>query len=99
MRAWRVHELGDPMDVMRLEEVDPPVARAGEVVIDVATAALNFPDILVCRGEYQEKPALPFTPGIEVAGTVRSVGEGVEGLAPGQRVVAGPAPTYGALSE
>ena len=63
MRAWRVHELGEPEAVLRLDEVDAPVAGRGEVVVDVAAASLNFPDVLMCRGEYQVKPPLPFTPG------------------------------------
>jgi NADPH2:quinone reductase len=88
MRAWRVHQLGEPTDVLKLEEVDPPEAGPGEVAIEVAAAALNFPDILICRGQYQEKPALPFTPGLEIAGTV---------VGTGQRVLA--LPTNGGLAE
>src|SRR2546429_2769531 len=99
MRAWRVHELGEPEDVMRLEDVDPPSPGPGEVVLDVAVAAMNFPDILVCRGQYQEKPPLPFTPGIEVAGTVRAVGPDVTNVAVGQRVVGSPVAPFGGLSE
>ena len=67
MRAWRVHELGEPEAVLRLDEVDAPTAGPGEVLVDVAAASLNFPDVLMCRGEYQVKPPLPFTPGAEVA--------------------------------
>ena len=74
MRAWRLHELGEPTDVLKLEDVPVP---EGEVVIDVEACALNFPDILLCRGQYQVKPPLPFTPGIEVAGTVVGTGERV----------------------
>ncbi|HEV7888897.1 MAG TPA: NADPH:quinone oxidoreductase family protein [Acidimicrobiales bacterium] len=99
MRAWRVHELGEPTDVLRLDEVEPPTPGPGEVAIDVAAAALNFPDVLLCRGEYQEKPALPFTPGVEVSGTVAAVGEGVKGLAPGDRVLAAPSFRTGGLTE
>lgn len=80
MRAWRLHELGEPTDVLQLEEVPEP---AGPVVIDVEACALNFPDILLCRGQYQVKPPLPFTPGIEVAGTVAGTGERVLAI-PGQ---------------
>ena len=99
MRAWRVHELGEPEDVMQLDDVEPPVPGAGEVVVNVAAAALNFPDILVCRGQYQEKPPLPFTPGIEVAGTVTAVGPDVTTFAPGQRVLGSPKAPFGGLSE
>ncbi len=88
MRAWRVHELGEPADVMVLDDVDVPTARAGEVLVDVGAASLNFPDVLMCRGKYQEKPALPFIVGGEVAGTVAALGDGVAGLEVGQRVLA-----------
>lgn len=90
MKALRVHELGEPRDVMRLEDVDVPAPRAGEVRLRVHAASLNFPDVLMCRGEYQVKPALPFTPGAEVAGTVDALGDGVTGLSEGQRVLAIP---------
>ena len=70
MRAWRVHELGEPADVLRLDNVAPTEPGAGEVAIEVSACALNFPDVLLCRGEYQEKPPLPFTPGLELGGGV-----------------------------
>ncbi len=89
MQAWRVHELGDPMAVLRLDEVEAPVPGPDEVLVEVKATALNFFDILLCQGTYQEKPPLPFTPGAEVAGTVAAVGEGV-GLTVGQRVIALP---------
>ncbi len=88
MQAWRVHELGEPSDVMVLDDVDVPVPGAGEVLLDVAAASLNFPDVLMCRGQYQDKPALPFVPGGEVSGTVVALGNGVGGLEVGQRVLA-----------
>ena len=78
MRAWRVHELGEPEAVLRLDDVDAPVAGPGEVVVDVAAASLNFPDVLMCRGEYQVKPPLPFTPGAEVSGVVAALGDGAD---------------------
>jgi NADPH2:quinone reductase len=90
MRAWRVHELGDPKDVLKLDEIEEPEPGPGEVVVEVEAAALNFFDILLCQGKYQERPDPPFTPGAEVAGTVLRVGEGVEGLEPGARVLATP---------
>ena len=70
LRAWRVHELGDPADVLRLDEVAPPEPATGQVAIEVAACALNFADTLLCRGTYQDKPPLPFTPGLEVCGRV-----------------------------
>jgi NADPH:quinone reductase len=69
MRAWRAHELGEPREVLRLEEVDEPVAADGSVVVTVEACGLNFPDVLQLRGQYQERPPLPFTPGMEIAGT------------------------------
>jgi NADPH2:quinone reductase len=94
MRAWQVHELGDPQEALKLEEVEEPEPGPGEVVVDVEAAALNFFDILLCRGEYQERPETPFTPGGEVAGTISSVGEGVD-LEEGLRVIATPFPSGG----
>nr|MDQ2829631.1 alcohol dehydrogenase catalytic domain-containing protein [Chloroflexota bacterium] len=90
MKAWRVNELGDPMDVLKLEEVDAPTAGPGEAVVEVGATSLNFFDILLCQGTYQEKPPLPFTPGAEVGGTVRAVGDGVTTVREGQRVLALP---------
>ena len=88
MRAWRVHELGEPEAVLYLDDIDVPVAGAGEVVVEVAAASLNFPDVLMCRGEYQVKPPLPFTPGAEVSGVVhdpRPRHRTVAARAPGDR--------------
>lgn len=97
MRAWRVHELGEPLAVMRLEDVPDPVPAAGQVVVRVDAASLNFPDVLLCRGEYQVKPPLPFTPGAEVAGVVTDVGPGADAALRGRRVIALPA--FGGLAE
>jgi len=89
MRAWQVQQLGDPEQALKLVEVEEPSPGPGEVVIEVEAAALNFFDILLCRGEYQERPELPFIPGGEISGTVREVGEGVD-MQAGQRVIATP---------
>ena len=97
MRAWQVRELGDPEDVLSLENVEDPAPENGEVVVEVEAAALNFFDILLCRGEYQEKPDLPFTPGAEVSGTV--VAGEVDNLKSGQRVIATPPLPRGGFSE
>jgi NADPH2:quinone reductase len=87
MRAWQLHELGEPTTVLQLEDVPDPVAGEGRVVIDVKACGLKFPDLLQIRGGYQVKPKLPFTPGGEIAGTVRSVGPGVSNVAVGDRVL------------
>ncbi len=87
MRAIRCHRLDGP-ETLVLEDVPVPVPVAGEIAVDVEAAALNFADTLMIRGQYQEKPPLPFTPGLELAGRVRGIGAGVEGFAVGQRVMA-----------
>ncbi len=99
MRALRLHELGEPVDVLRIEELPTPVPGPGEVRVDVAAAALNFPDVLLCRGLYQEKPPLPFTPGVEMSGVVSAIGEGVTRFAVGDRVLGSPSFVNGGLAE
>ena len=99
MRAWQVGRLGEPAEVMELADVNGPVVQPGHVVVDVAAAALNFPDVLMARGEYQVRPPLPFVPGVEVCGRVVEVGEGVSGVAVGDRVVGTSAPPAGGLAE
>ena len=94
MRAWQVHELGDPWEVLKLEEVEEPEPGPGEVVVEVEAAALNFFDALLCRGEYQERPEIPFIPGGEATGTIIAVGDGVD-LEEGLRVIATPFPSGG----
>ena len=96
MRAWQVQRLGDPEQALELARVEEPVPESDEVVIEVQAAALNFFDILLCRGEYQERPDLPFTPGGEISGTVREAGEGVRA---GQRVIATPPLPRGGYAE
>ncbi len=92
MRTWRASALGEPADVLRLEDVDPPTPGPGQVAVRVEACGLNFADVLLLRGGYQEKPPLPITPGLEVGGVVEEVGEGApDGLAPGTHVVALPA--------
>lgn len=99
MRAWQVAALGEPEAVMEQAEVTAPVAVPGHVVVDVAATALNFPDVLMARGEYQVRPPLPYVPGVEVCGHVVEVGDGVAGVAPGDRVVGMPALPHGGLAE
>ena len=98
MKTWRVQELGDPKQALKLEEVDEPTLGRGEVIVEVEAASLNFFDALLCRGEYQERPDLPFTPGAEVSGTVSQVGEGVD-LREGSRVLATPPLPNGGFAE
>ncbi|WP_344490342.1 NADPH:quinone oxidoreductase family protein [Glycomyces endophyticus] len=88
MRAWRVDTYGEPADVMSVAEVPVPAPGPGEVLVRTRAVAVNFPDVLLARGQYQERPPLPFTPGIELCGEVAAVGEGVDSTAVGRRVVA-----------
>lgn len=86
MRAVLCKEFGPPEKLV-IEDIASPEAQKGEVVIDVHAAAVNFPDVLIIQNKYQFKPPLPFSPGGEVAGIVRSVGEGVKTLKIGDRVI------------
>ncbi|MBA2280459.1 MAG: NADPH:quinone oxidoreductase family protein [Acidimicrobiia bacterium] len=96
MRAVLCKAFGPPESLV-VEEVDPPSAGPGEVVVDVEACAVNFPDVLIIQDKYQFKPPLPFSPGAEVAGVVRSLGPHVEALAVGDRVLASPG--WGGLAE
>src|ERR1700722_18109075 len=87
MRAWQVERLGEPAEVMSLNEVDVPAIGADEVLVKARAIAINFPDVLLARGEYQVKPELPFTPGLELCGTVIEVGSDVANVTVGSRVV------------
>jgi len=99
MRAWQIHQLGEPRDALRLAEVPDPEPALGQVLVRVLGAAANFPDVLMCQGSYQVRPPLPFTPGIELCGEVVAVGSGVTGVAVGDRVIGGPALPFGAYAE
>jgi NADPH:quinone reductase len=99
MRAWQVRELGEPRDVLALAEVPDPEPGPGQVLVRVLGAAANFPDVLMCRGLYQVRPPLPFTPGIELCGEVVAAGAGVTGLSAGDRVLGGSALPAGAFGD
>lgn len=88
MRAWQLHELGDPIDKLAIHEIDEPDSPGpGEVKVAVESVGIAFPDVLQCRGEYQVKTRFPHTPGGESAGSVLEIGDGVDGLAVGDRVM------------
>jgi NADPH2:quinone reductase len=89
MQAWRVHRNGEPGEVMRLEETDRPVPGEGQLLLKVLAANINFPDALLCRGQYQVRPPLPFTPGVEICGETED----------GRRVIANPALPHGGFAE
>jgi NADPH2:quinone reductase len=87
MRAVRAHDYSGPAG-LRVDEVPDPTVGAGQVLIDVRAAGVNFPDVLLTYGKYQFKPTPPFSPGGECAGVVRAVGAGVTSVVPGDRVAA-----------
>ncbi|MET9236900.1 NADPH:quinone oxidoreductase family protein [Streptomyces cellulosae] len=89
MQAWQVHELGEPREVMRLADVGRPTPGEGQVLLRVRAANINFPDALMCRGQYQVRPPLPFTPGVEICGETED----------GRRVIANPALPHGGFAE
>ncbi|MGZ4452844.1 MAG: NADPH:quinone oxidoreductase family protein [Nocardioides sp.] len=99
MKAWQVAELGEPTDVLRRLELPDPTPGKGQVLVRVLAVPANFPDALMCRGLYQVRPELPFTPGIELCGEVVALGEGVTGLAVGDRVIGAPTLPYGGFAE
>lgn len=89
MKALVCRENAEDITTVRIEEVELPPLKAGEVRFRVRAAAVNFPDILMIQGKYQHKPALPFIVGGECAGEVIAVGDGVTGFRPGDRVMGG----------
>lgn len=86
MKAIVCKDWGPP-DSLELQDLPDLVPQAGEVVVEVRAAGVNFPDVLTVQGKYQYRPELPFTPGNEFAGTVRAVGEGVRHFKAGDRVI------------
>ncbi|MFE7805442.1 NADPH:quinone oxidoreductase family protein [Streptomyces sp. NPDC057430] len=89
MQAWRVHENGEPGEVMQLDEVEAPTPGEGQLLLRVRAANVNFPDALLCRGQYQVRPPLPFTPGVEICGETED----------GRRVIATPALPHGGFAD
>ena len=87
MKAIRAHEWCGPRDLV-VDEIDQPQPGDGQILVRVNSAGLNFPDLLIITGKYQFKPALPFSPGFEIAGTVEKLGPGVSKFREGQPVIA-----------
>src|SRR3954463_12527326 len=96
MRAVLCKAYGPPESLV-VEDVVSPEPGPGEVVVSVKAASVNFPDVLIIQNKYQFKPQLPFSPGSEVAGVVKTIGDGVTTVKPGDRVMA--FTTYGAFAE
>jgi NADPH2:quinone reductase len=86
MKAVRCVRHGPP-EALIVEDVAAPAPGPGEVLVTVKAAGVNFPDTLIIQDKYQFKPALPFTPGGELAGVVSAVGDGVTRVKPGQSVI------------
>ena len=85
MHAW-LCENPTGVDALTWKELPTPVPKAGEVLLEIKAASLNFPDLLIVQNKYQMKPDLPFVPGSEYAGVVQAVGDGVKHLRVGQHV-------------
>ncbi len=85
MHAW-LCENPVGVDALTWKELPTPAPKAGEVLLAIKAASLNFPDLLIVQNKYQMKPALPFVPGAEYAGVIEAVGEGVTHLKVGQSV-------------
>lgn len=88
MKAVLSKEVGGP-ETLVVEDIAAPAPGAGEVLVDVAACAINFPDTLIIKDMYQFKPPRPFSPGGEISGTVAALGEGTTGWQVGDRVIAG----------
>ncbi|MEZ5136217.1 MAG: alcohol dehydrogenase catalytic domain-containing protein [Acidimicrobiales bacterium] len=103
MQAWRVHAPGEPRHVLQLDEVEVPEPGPDQALVEVEAAGINFADVLLCRGGYQERPPHPFTPGLEVAGRVLALGPrdraDVPQLEVGERVVAATALPAGGFAQ
>ncbi|WP_298498287.1 NADPH:quinone oxidoreductase family protein [uncultured Maritimibacter sp.] len=86
MKAYQILSYDEPPVIA---EVEKPSPSAGQILVEIAACGLNFGDLLMAKGQYQEKPPLPLTLGMEVAGRVAALGEGVDNVEVGQRVIVG----------
>ena len=89
MRALVCHQLSDDFSGVAVRDVAKPSPGPGEVLIEVRATSVNFPDLLLCQGKYQLKLDPPFTPGMDMAGTISALGKGVEGFQIGDEVCGG----------
>jgi NADPH2:quinone reductase len=99
VRAWRVEVTGEPATALTEADVPAPEPGPGQVLVRVLAAPVNFPDVLLCRGQYQVRPEPPFTPGVEACGEVVALGPGVSGPAVGDRVVGTCVLPHGSFAE
>src|SRR5947207_7660236 len=99
MRAWRLHEYGEPVDVLKLETVPIPVPDAGELLVRVQAIPLNLNDLeRITGGNMMVRPELPYSPGMEVMGIVQACGPGADDRV-GERVAAMPKGAHGGFAE
>lgn len=99
MRAWRVHEYGDPLEVLKLEEVAVPTPEAGEILVRVEAIPLNLNDLeRITGGNMMAPPEFPYSPGMETVGVVEACGDGAEAWS-GKRVVAITKRAHGGFAE
>lgn len=98
MKTWLVKELGEPIEALKIEELEIPIREKDEVLIEVKAVSLNFFDILLCQGKYQEKPSLPFSLGSEISGVITEANEDSP-FKKGQKVLALPGVQKGGLAD
>jgi NADPH2:quinone reductase len=96
MKAILCKQFGPPESLV-LEDIPSPTAGPGEAIVSVKAASVNFPDVLIIQNKYQFKPPLPFSPGSEMSGVVKEVGDGVKHVKVGDKVIA--FTTFGAFAE
>nr|AIU93501.1 hypothetical protein LRS1606.67 [Rhodococcus sp. NS1] len=99
MRSWHVWQHGEPRAALLLRETQEPEPAPGQLRIRVTATSCNFADVLLCRGKYQDKPDLPFTPGLETCGIVESVGDAAQAGLVGVRVVGQPVLPHGGFAD
>lgn len=99
MKAWQVRELAVPADALQAADLPAPEPGPGQVQVRVRSAALNFPDVLMCQGLYQMRPELPFTPGAELCGEVTALGPGSGDRKIGDRIIGMAALPHGGFAE
>jgi NADPH2:quinone reductase len=97
--AWQATALGEPEQALSLTDVPKPEPGPGQLLVRVRATALNFPDVLLCRGQYQIQLEPPFVPGVELCGEVVGLGAGVDEQLLGTRVIGNPVLPNGALAE
>lgn len=99
MLAWQLLKPGEPSDVMSLGEIPVPRPGPGQVLIEIWSAGVSFPDVLLSRAGYHEQPEMPFTPGLEACGEIVGVGAGVDRVRLGERVIGVMALPHGSLAK